>query len=117
VHPDPRPQAFLFVTRVGVPLEPWAPKRILHRLSQRAGLERPIGPHALRHYAATAVWRRSGDLELVRRVLRHETLTMALRYVQVTQADIAAKFERASPLDHLWTGNRTQPVAHGGRSR
>jgi site-specific recombinase XerD len=101
VHPDPRPACFLFVTRAADQLGPWAPVRILHRLSRRAGLDRPIGPHALRHYAATAVWRRSGDLELVRRVLRHETLTMALRYVRVTESDLAAKFAVASPLDHL----------------
>jgi integrase len=48
-------------------------------LSKRAGLSVKVGPHALRHYAATAILRRTGDLELVRRVLRHETLTMALR--------------------------------------
>ncbi|MDR5684415.1 MAG: tyrosine-type recombinase/integrase [Armatimonadota bacterium] len=101
VHPDPRPAAFLFVTRDGSPLGPYAIRRILHRLSRRAGLDRLIGPHALRHYAATAIWRRSGDLELVRRVLRHETLIMALRYVAVSQADLAAKFATASPMDHL----------------
>jgi site-specific recombinase XerC len=101
VHPDPRPGCFVFVTAAGVPLGPFAVGRILRRLSRRAGLDRPIGPHALRHYAATAVWRRTGDLELVRRVLRHETLTMALRYVRVTESDLAAKFAVASPLDHL----------------
>lgn len=104
VHPDPRPAAFLFVTREGVTLGPWGVVRILHRLSRRAGLDRPIGPHALRHYAATALLRRTGDLELVRRVLRHETLTMALRYAVLTQPDIASKFQRAAPLDHLWAG-------------
>lgn len=114
VHPDPRPACFLFVTRAGVPLGPWAVVRILHRLSRRAGLERPIGPHALRHFAATAVWRRTGDLELVRRVLRHETLTMALRYVQVSQTDLAAKFAVASPMDHLSAGAR-MPVGDAAR--
>jgi integrase/recombinase XerC len=104
VHPDPRPQAFLFVTREDNQLGPWAIVRILHRLSRRARLERPIGPHALRHYAATAVWRRTGDLEFVRRVLRHETLQMALRYVAVSQTDLAAKFATASPVDHLRVG-------------
>lgn len=103
VHPDPRPAAFLFVTRAGLPLGPWAIVRILHRLSRRAGLDRPIGPHALRHYAATSLLRRTGDLELVRRVLRHSTLTMALRYATLTQTEIASKFSNASPLDHLWT--------------
>ncbi|MDP2956594.1 MAG: site-specific integrase [Longimicrobiales bacterium] len=100
-HPDPRPAAFIMVTREGVPLGPWAPVRILYRLSKRAGLDRKIGPHVLRHHAATAILRRTGDLELVRRVLRHETLTMALRYVTLVQTEIAAKFLHASPMDHL----------------
>ena len=111
-HPDPRPAAFLFVTRAGLPLGPWAIVRILHRLSRRAGLDRPIGPHALRHYAATSLLRRTGDLELVRRVLRHSTLTMALRYATLTQTEIAAKFEVASPLDHLWSPAPGRPRAY-----
>jgi site-specific recombinase XerD len=119
VHPDPRPAAFVCCTRAGVPLGPWAIARILYRLSRRAGLARKIGPHALRHYAATALLRRTGDLELVRRVLRHTTLTMALRYATLTQAEIAAKFQSAAPLDHLWAErvpHASPHVAGGTRS-
>lgn len=101
VHPDPRPPAFLFVTRQGQLLGPYALVCILYRLSARAGLPRKIGPHALRHYAATAVWRRTGDLELVRRLLGHGTLAMALRYVAVADTELAALYRQASPLDHL----------------
>ena len=104
MHPDAKPAAFLFVTRDGAQFGPSAITRILHRLSRRAGLDRLVGPHALRHYAATAILRRTGDLELVRRVLRHSTLAMALRYAVLTQTETAAKFEAASPLNHLWTG-------------
>lgn len=110
-HPDPRSAAFLFATRAGMPLGPSAITRILHRISVRAGLERKIGPHALRHYAATTILRRTGDLELVRRVLRHTTLIMALRYATLTQTEIAAKFQHASPLDHLWIRSHVQPTA------
>jgi integrase/recombinase XerD len=117
VHPDPKGAAFVFCARDGSILGAYAFLHILHRLSRRAGLERKIGPHALRHYAATALLRRTGDLELVRRVLRHSTLAMALRYATLTQTDIAAKFEAASPLDHLWTGGRVQSVARRGRGR
>lgn len=113
MHPDPRPAAFIMVSREGVLLGPWAPVRILYRLSKRAGLSAKIGPHALRHYAATALLRRTGDLELVRRVLRHSTLAMALRYATLTQTEIAAKFERASPLDHLWAGKGLPGRARG----
>src|SRR5207245_1487242 len=86
---------------------------ILHRLSRRADLEQKVGPHALRHYAATSLLRRTGDLELVRRVLRHESLTMTLRYAVLTQTEVAAKFLHASPLDHL----HGYPVPGRARSR
>jgi site-specific recombinase XerD len=70
----------------------------------KVNLPRKIGPHALRHYAATSILRQTGDLELVRQVLRHESLAMALRYAHLTKPDVSAKFRRASPLDNLRAG-------------
>jgi site-specific recombinase XerC len=101
MHPDPRPLAYLFVTQPGQPLGPYAITQILYRLSARAGLSRKIGAHALRHYAATAILRRTGNLELVRQVLGHETLAMAQRYAALTQTEVAARYQTASPIDHL----------------
>jgi integrase/recombinase XerD len=91
----------LFVTNHGDQLTRHAAARILYRISKRAGLEKKIGPHALRHFAATALLRQTGDLELVRRVLRHESLTMTLRYAALTGIDVSTKFRRASPLSSL----------------
>jgi len=54
--------------------------------------------------AATSILRQTGDLELVRQVLRHENLAMALRYAHLTKPDVSAKFRRASPLDNLRVG-------------
>ncbi len=101
---DAHPEDFLFTDRQGRPLGRAHATHILHRLSVKAGLPRKVGPHALRHYAATAILRQTGDLELVRQVLRHETLTMALRYAHLTKPDVSAKFRRASPLDNLRAG-------------
>jgi site-specific recombinase XerD len=95
------PEDLAFCDRHGRPLSRYAGLRVLHRLSVRAGLARKVGPHALRHYAATSLLRRTGDLELVRRVLRHESLAMTLRYAHLTGLEVAAKFRRASPLDAL----------------
>lgn len=99
-----RPVDFLFCDRQGRPLSRHHAVRILHRLSVKAGLSRRVGPHALRHYAATSLLRQTGDLELVRQVLGHSTLTMTLRYARLTGLEVAKKFHRASPLDALWTG-------------
>ena len=101
---DAEPEDFLFTDRHGRPLSVHHGTVLLHRLSVRAGLARRIGPHALRHYAATAILKQTGDLELVRQVLRHESLAMALRYAQLTKPDVSRKFRRASPLDNLRAG-------------
>jgi site-specific recombinase XerD len=101
---DAHPEDYLYLDRKGRSLTRSHAVHILHRLSVKASLPRKIGPHALRHYAATSILRQTGDLELVRQVLRHETLAMALRYAQLTKPEISAKFRRASPLDNLRAG-------------
>jgi site-specific recombinase XerD len=101
---DAQPEDFLFADRAGRSLTRFAALATLHRLSRRAGLPRKIGPHQLRHYAATSILRQTGDLELVRQVLRHESLAMTLRYAHLTKPDVSARFRRASPLDNLRAG-------------
>jgi site-specific recombinase XerD len=98
------PEDFLFVERLGRPLTRDWGTHLLHKLSARAGLARKIGPHALRHYAATSILKQTGDLELVRQVPRHESRTMALRYAHIAKPEISQKFRRASPLDNLRAG-------------
>jgi integrase/recombinase XerC len=101
---EAKPEDYLFVDRSGRSLTRSHATHLLHRLSVKAGLPHKVGPHALRHFAATAILRQTGDLELVRQVLRHESLAMALRYAHLTKPDVSAKFRRASPLDNLRAG-------------
>jgi site-specific recombinase XerD len=101
---DAHAEDYLFTDRRGRSLTRSHGVHVLHRLSVKAGQPRKIGPHALRHYAATSILRQTGDLELVRQVLRHESLAMALRYAHLTKPDVSAKFRRASPLDNLRAG-------------
>jgi site-specific recombinase XerD len=51
---------YLFSNQEGRPLSRFRGTQIVHRLSVRAGLSRRIGPHALRHYAATSILKPSG---------------------------------------------------------
>ncbi len=108
-------QGYLFTDRGGRPLDRSYGTHILHKLSKRAGIAKQddngkwhglIGPHALRHYAATAIWERTGDLALVQQVLGHETLQMSLRYTRLARPEIARKFKRASPMDNLDDGTK-----------
>ncbi len=103
-------QDYLFTDRAGRPLDRSYGTHLVHKLSKRAGIAKQddekkwhglIGPHALRHYAATAIWEKTGDLALVQQVLGHETLQMSLRYTRLARPEIARKFKRASPMDNL----------------
>ena len=104
IRRDAHPEDYLFTDQRDRPLTRNYGSHLLHRLSVRAGLTRKVGPHALRHYAATSILKQTGDLELVRQVLRHESLSMALRYAQMTKLEVSRKFRRASPLDNLRAG-------------
>lgn len=95
---------YVFSDRQGRPLSRSHGTHILHRLSARAGLDPKIGPHQLRHYCATSILRQTGDLELVRRVMRHESLAMSLRYAHLATSEVSTKFRRASPLNNLRAG-------------
>ena len=74
IRREAMPEDYLFVDRMGRSFTGNHAVRILHRLSNRAGLARKVGPRALRHSAATSILNQTGDLELVRQVLRHESL-------------------------------------------
>lgn len=71
------------------------------RLGERAGIERPIGPHLLRHTFATHFLRAGGDAFTLRRLMRHTTMTMTMRYVNYVTGDLAQSAQKHSPLAHI----------------
>ena len=73
----------------------------LRVLSQRADLGWKVHPHSLRHFCGVSILKQTGNLEVVRQVLGHETLHMALHYSRLASPDVARSYRRASPVDSL----------------
>lgn len=92
---------FCFVDGDGRPMSRFQVGHILAALSRRAGLSRVVSPHKCRHYFATAFLRAGGDMETLRQLLGHTTLTMTLRYCHMLQLDVSRNYRRASPVDHI----------------
>lgn len=69
---------------------------IVRRACRRAGL-RPVGAHALRHTAATAMRRRGAPLGEIAQVLRHRNHSTTTVYVNVAA-------EELRPLAREWPG-------------
>jgi site-specific recombinase XerD len=81
------------------PLNAGSVGAVVRRACDRAGYPR-LGPHRLRHTAATELLRAGADLNEIGRVLRHRRLRTTALYAKV---DIAALSQLAQP----WPGARS----------
>ena len=80
----------LFTGHGGLPMTARHAHRRLGRWLGEAGIERRVGPHALRHSFAMRVYRETGDLLAVRDGLRHRSIASTCIY---------AHRDRAHPLN------------------
>lgn len=90
----------LFI-RAGKPLSALTLSHLINRLGKRAGIQRPVGPHLLRHTFALHYLRRGGDAFSLQRIMRHTTPFTTTRYLSFVTEDLQQKVELCSPLAGL----------------
>lgn len=73
--------------------------RMVHRTARRAGINKRVSPHTLRHSYATHLLDAGTDLRTIQLLLGHRNLTTTSLYMHVSQAKLQAA---ASPLDRLY---------------
>jgi site-specific recombinase XerD len=73
----------LFPTRDGRRLTSRQVARRLAGWLEAAGITRRASPHTLRHSFATQLYRKTGDILLVREALRHRSIASTLVYARV----------------------------------
>ena len=76
------PNGALFARRDGRPLTPRHIERRFREWLKKAGISRPASPHSLRHSFAQDLYRRTGDILLVKAALRHRSITSTLVYAR-----------------------------------
>jgi integrase/recombinase XerD len=64
------------------------------RYSRRAGIERPVHPHMLRHTYATELLRDGFNLREVQQLLRHADVRTTVIYTHIFEADLARKIQQ-----------------------
>lgn len=80
-----------------------------HEAAKRAGLEKKVHPHILRHCFATHLLDADTDLRVIQTLLGHASLEQTARYLHVSKRRLSAA---ASPLDALTLSNKgTDPPA------
>ncbi len=96
-HPDPRPDAPLFLGARGGRLDPAVAQRGLRNFRRLAGLPEHATPHALRHSFATHLLGGGADLRAIQELLGHASLSTTQRYTKVDAEGLLATWRAAHP--------------------
>ena len=86
----------LFREPLGAPVRPGAVNELLTALSRRAGLEREIHPHMLRHCFSSNVLEAGGALDEAQALLGHATPGSTQVYLHPSDDRLRQAVERVS---------------------
>lgn len=84
----------------GHPISVDAVRHHLHEAALKAGLQKPVTPHILRHSFATHLLELGTDIRVIQMLLGHTSIATTLRYARVTPAHVARV---QCPIDVLGT--------------
>jgi integrase/recombinase XerD len=96
-----RPKQWLFPGDLpGQPITASAVEDACRTVRYRAGLAKPVTPHALRHAFAVHLLEAGTDLRTIQLLLGHRSLNTTAKYLRLATSKVCAT---ASPLDGLQT--------------
>ena len=91
----------LFCCLDGTPVSAEYVRVLLKRLATKAGLEKRVHPHALRHTFASELRSRNVDMVTISKLLGHSSVQTTIRYIDHLTNDQAAKALQSVDLPAL----------------
>lgn len=78
----------LFTTFHGTAVYDVYIRQVVKRITKRAGIEKNIHPHTLRHFFATDLYRQTKDIRLVQKALGHADISTTMIYTHIVDDDL-----------------------------
>ena len=79
---------YVFTTLQGKPLGHRYVQRMVKRYAAKAGINKNVSPHTLRHSFATDLYRETGKIRLVQKVLGHADLSTTMIYTHIFDEEV-----------------------------
>lgn len=93
-----RPKKYLFEGQYGDQYSKRSAQQVFKNALNKAGINKEIGIHGLRHSFATHLLENGTDVCFIQELLGHKDINTTLRYIHVSEKDIK---KIKSPLDNL----------------
>ncbi len=97
VIPQKGHENFVFLNRRGKSLTRQMLFIIIRGLAQKAGIEKKISPHTIRHSFATHLLENGADLRSIQLLLGHESITTTEIYLHISKKQIRETLEKYHP--------------------
>jgi len=94
---SPEPSPWVFVGARGGRLDERVARRIFDKAALRAGLDRPVHPHQLRHSFATHLLDAGADLRDIQELLGHESISTTQVYTHLSMDRLTSIYDSAHP--------------------
>jgi len=78
----------VFTTLEGKPLGHRYVQRMVKRYTAKAGIDKDVSPHTLRHSFATDLYRETSKIRLVQKVLGHSDLSTTMIYTHIHDPEV-----------------------------
>lgn len=89
--------SIVFLGDRGAPVSRLRVYNILRSLGEKAGLDRRVHPHMLRHTYATHLLENGADLRVIQELLGHADVSTTQRYTRVSNSGLKKSFARWHP--------------------